>query len=75
MWLSIALAQDEWEVAVFMISLQFRLLKISSYELIIPKRFPWICTVLTVERFAASGVFVVGAKGRLYGGSAQELLS
>lgn len=62
MRLSIALAQYEWEVAVFMISLQFRLLKISSYGLIIPKRFPWICTVLTVERFAAFGVFCCGSE-------------
>lgn len=70
MRLSTALAQYEWEVAIFMISLQFWLLNISSYGLIIPKQFPWICAVLTVERFAAFGVFIVGVKGCLYGSSA-----
>lgn len=44
-----------------MTSLWFRLLSISSYGLIILKRFPWICAVLT-GRFAAFEVLVMGVK-------------
>ena len=32
-----------------MTSLMLRLLNISSHELVILKRFPWICAILTVE--------------------------
>lgn len=59
--LSTALAQDKWEVTLLMISLRFRLLNISSYGLItMLKRFPWICTVLTVKDLLPLGQFLFG---------------
>lgn len=53
-------ARDEREVTLLMISLQFRLLNISSYGLItVLKKFPWICTVLTVKDLLPLGRFLL----------------
>lgn len=61
--LSTALAQDKWEVTLLMISLRFRLLNISSYGLItMLKRFPWICTVLTLKICCLWGSFCLGTE-------------
>lgn len=70
--LSMALAQHKWEVAIFMTPLMLRLLNISNHELIILKRFPWICTVLTVGDLLLPE-FLLQERKTLHGGSVQAL--